>query len=324
MPRRNELTRKHSEPAFIEPMQCKPVVELPGGEKWTFEIKFDGYRCISVKRAGEVTLFSRRQKVLNRRFLGVVDAIASVKGDFVLDGELVVLDRQGRPSFQLLQGAAPAPYFYAFDILNRDGELLVDRPLLQRRAALESLLAGAAETLRISPQLQAPAGQILEAVRSVGLEGVVGKQSDSIYEPGERSNAWIKLRTNMEQEFVIGGYIPGARGFDALLVGVYENKKLVFVAKVKNGFVPRVRDELFPALEPLRTANCPFKNLPEKRSSRWGETITAEKMSECRWVKPKLVCQVAFVEWTDAGHLRHCTFIGMRDDKKAAEVVRET
>jgi ATP-dependent DNA ligase len=96
------------------------------------------------------------------------------------------------------------------------------------------------------------------------------------------------------------------------------------VAKVKNGFVPRVRDEIFPALKALQTTNCPFENLPEKRSSRWGETITAEKMSECRWVKPKLVCQVAFLEWTDAGHLRHCTFVGMRDGKKPSEVVRET
>ena len=142
-------------------------------------------------------------------------------------------------------------------------------------------------------------------MRKLGLEGVVGKRIDSIYEPGERSGAWIKLRTNMEQEFVIGGYIPGARGFDALLVGVYEKKRLIFVAKVKNGFVPRIRDELFPALKALQTAQCPFKNLPEKRASRWGESLTAEKMEQCRWVKPKLVCQVAFVEWTDAGHLRH-------------------
>ena len=147
---------------------------------------------------------------------------------------------------------------------------------------------------------------------------------DSIYEPGERSGAWIKLRANMEQEFVIGGYIPGSRGFDALLVGVYENKEFNFVAKVKNGFVPRIRDELFPALKALQTAQCPFKNLPEKRASRWGESLTAEKMQQCRWVRPKLVCQVAFVEWTDAGHLRHCTFVAMRDDKKPAEVVRET
>jgi bifunctional non-homologous end joining protein LigD len=160
-------------------------------------------------------------------------------------------------------------------------------------------------------------------VRKLGLEGVVGKRLDSRYEPGQRSGAWIKLRTNLEQEFVIGGYIPGARGFDALLVGVYKTKKFVFVAKVKNGFVLRVRDEIFLALETLQTAKCPFANLPETRALRWGETITAEKMSECRWVKPKLVCQVAFLEWTDAGHLRHCTFVAMRDDKKPAEVIRE-
>ena len=123
---------------------------------------------------------------------------------------------------------------------------------------------------------------------------------------------------------MIGGYIPGARGFDALLVGVYEKRELIFVAQVKNGFVPRVRDKIFPALEKLKVAHCPFTNLPETKASRWGESLTADKMDQCRWVTPKLVCQVAFVEWTDAGHLRHCTFVAMRDDKKAAEVVRET
>ena len=173
-------------------------------------------------------------------------------------------------------------------------------------------------------QLQAPSGQILEAVRKLGLEGVVGKRIDSVYEPGERSGAWIKLRANLEQEFVIGGYIPGSHGFDALLMGVYENEQLIFVAKVKDGFVPRIRDEVFPALKALQTAHCPFKNLPEKRASRWGESLTAEKMEQRRWVTPKLVCQVAFLEWTDAGHLRHCTFVAMRDDKKSAEVVHET
>ena len=152
----------------------------------------------------------------------------------------------------------------------------------------------------------------------------MGKRTDSIYEPGERSGAWIKHRTNLEQEFVIGGYIPGSHGFDALLVGVYENKKLIFVAKVKNGFVPRIRDELFPTLEALQIDQCPFTNLPETKASRWRESLTAEKMDQCRWVKPKLVCQVAFVESTDAGHLRHCTFVARRDDKRPAEVVRET
>ncbi len=282
-----------ADPAFIQPMQCKPVTALPSGEKWTFEIKLDGYRCIAVKRDKEVTLFSRHQKVLNSRFLGVAETLASLDGDFVLDGELVALDSQGRPSFQILQHSISQSlpiYYYAFDLLNRNGELLVNLPLSRRRELLENLLAVPKDPLRLSPLLQAPAGEIFEAVRKLGLEGVVGKRTDSGYEPGKRSGAWIKLRTNMEQEFVIGGFIPGARGFDALLAGVYEEKDLIFVAKVKNGFVPRVREELFPALKELQTAQCPFKNLPEKRASRWGESLTAEKMDRCRWVKPKPLC----------------------------------
>ena len=308
-------------------MQCKSVTALPPGENWTFEIKFDGYRCIAVKHDKEVTLFSRNENVLNKRFPKVVDALATLGSDFVLDGELVAFDLQGRPSFQLLQNnlsrALPV-YFYAFDLLNRDGEPLLNLSIERRRELLANVLPAPEDPMRLSPLLQAPSGQVLEAVRKLGLEGVVGKRIGSAYEPGERSGAWIKLRANLEQEFVIGGYIPGANGFDALLAGVYENRRLIFVAKVKNGFVPRIRDELFPALKALQTVHCPFANLPEKRASRWGESLTAEKMEQCRWVRPKLVCRVAFVEWTDAGHLRHCTFVSMRDDKKPVEVVRET
>jgi bifunctional non-homologous end joining protein LigD len=211
-------------------------------------------------------------------------------------------------------------YFYVFDLLNRDGELLVNLSIERRRQLLESFLTVPKDPVRLSPLLQAASGQIFWAVRTLGLEGVVGKRVDSTYQSG----AWIKHRTNLEQEFVTGGFVPGARGFDALLVGVYENKRLIFVAKVKDGFVPRIRDEIFPPLKTLSVVHCPFKNLPEKRASRWGEALTAEKMTQCRWVTPKLVCQVAFLEWTDAGHLRHCTFVAMRDDKRPAEVVRET
>ena len=139
----------------------------------------------------------------------------------------------------------------------------------------------------------------------------VAKRAGSLYEPGQRSGAWVKQRTNQQEDFIIGGYVPGQHGFDSLLVGVREGKKLNYVAKVKNGFVPRVRTEIFPRLKKLQVADCPFANLPEKKSSRWGESLTAEKMKECRWVRPKLECRVAFVEWTDAGHLRHCTFVSM-------------
>ena len=278
---KEQTIRNRTDSAFIEPMQCKPVTVLPEGKKWTFEIKFDGYRCIAVKRAREVALFSRHKKVLNKSFPSVVEELAALKDDFVLDGELVALDSQGRPSFQLLQNnlSRPLPtYCYVFDLLNINGQLLTNLPFSRRRELLESLLAVPKDPLHLSPLLQAPSGQIILAVRKLGLEGIVEKRINSKYEPGERSGAWIRLRTNLEQEFVIGGCIPGARGL----------------------------------------------NLPEKRASRWGESLTAEKMSQCRWINPKLVCQVAFVEWTDAGHLRHCIFVGMRDDKEPAEVVRET
>jgi bifunctional non-homologous end joining protein LigD len=204
---RDRAIQKRTEPAFIEPMQCKPVTSLPSGEKWTFEIKFDGYRCIAVKRAREVTLFSRHERVLNRRFPGVVWAIASFEGDFVLDGELVALDSQGMPSFQILQNIRSQSrpiYCYVFDLLYKNGELLIKLPLSRRRELVEDLLAAPKDPLRLSPLFHAPADQILEAVRKLGLEGVVGKRIDSEYEPGGRSGAWLKFRTNMEQEFVIG------------------------------------------------------------------------------------------------------------------------
>ena len=220
---------KRMEPMFIEPMQCKSVTALPSNGKWTFDIKFDGYRCIAAKVRQEVTLFSRHRKVLNKRFPRVVDALASLDSDFVLDGELVALDSKGRPSLQILQNnlSRTLPvYLYCFDLLNRDGETLVSSPIERRRDLPHNLLAAPEDPVRLSPLLQAPSGEVLEAVRKLDLEGVVGKRINSTYEPGERSDAWIKCRANMEQEFVIGGYIPGTRGFDALLVGVHEKKDL--------------------------------------------------------------------------------------------------
>ena len=315
------------QPAFVEPMQCKATTELPKEGKWTYEIKFDGYRCVVVKSGGTVTLFSRTKKKLNDRFPALVARLAELAEDFAIDGEIVALDEQGRPSFQRLQNSEsekPTIHFYAFDLLHRDGEDFTSAPIEKRRAALEALLANASDPLRLSPILQAPAPKILQAVEKLGLEGVIGKRLGSTYEPGERSGAWIKRRLSAGQEFVIGGYVPGTRGFDCLLVGVYEKKKFLYVAKVKDGFVPRIRDEIFPALKERQTAKCPFANLPETKATRWGEALTAEKMKECRWVRPVLVCQVAFVNWTDGGKLRLCSFVAMRDDKVARSVARET
>ncbi|MDQ6860942.1 MAG: non-homologous end-joining DNA ligase [Verrucomicrobiota bacterium] len=314
-------------PRFVEPMKCKPVTELPNESNWTFEIKFDGYRCIAVKEGEDVRLFSRNENLLNDRFPNVVAALRELPGEFAIDGEIVALDEQGRPSFQLLQNNLTRPldvFFYAFDLLNRDGQELLLERIERRRELLDNLLGKVGDPLRRSPLLEAPAHQVLDAVRKLGLEGVVGKRGGSIYEPGERSGAWIKQRTNAEQDFVIGGYKPGTRGFDSLLVGVYRGNELIFVARAKNGFVPRLREEIFAKFKGLEAKEWPFANLPEKKGARRGDALTAEKMKECRWLKPKLVCRVSFVEWTDAGNLRHANFVAMRDDADPRDVVRET
>ncbi len=253
----------------------------------------------------------------------------SCADEFIIDGEIVALDAQGRHSFSTLQKiAGPSSAhlrFYAFDLLTLDGQDLTKLPLARRRQLLEAKIPMPAGSLvQPGPVFQGDPGHIVAKVREFGFEGVVAKRLDSRYESGERTGAWLKMRTNLRQEFVIGGYVPGAHTFDSLLVGVYQGKTLHFVAKVRNGFVPRTRQEIFPTLQKLRTPACPFANLPEEKRGRWGEAITAEKMAECRWIKPLLVSEIAFLQWTNAGHLRHCTFLALRDDKPARQVVRET
>jgi bifunctional non-homologous end joining protein LigD len=164
---------------------------------------------------------------------------------------------------------------------------------------------------------------MIQVVRAQALEGVVAKRRDSRYEPGLRSGAWQKMRLNQEQEFVIGGYTAGTRTFDALVFGYYEGRKLIYAGRTRNGFTPRVRDSLFDRLKRIETPACPFANLPEAHAGRWGQGLTAAKMAECVWVKPVLVAQVQFVEWTTDNHLRHSRFVGLREDKRPQDVMRE-
>jgi bifunctional non-homologous end joining protein LigD len=160
-------------------------------------------------------------------------------------------------------------------------------------------------------------------VRKLGGEGVVAKRLDRSYEPGKRSGAWVKMRLNLGQEFVIGGFTPGTFGLDAVIVGVYEKGKLNYVARVRAGFVPASRRAVYELLKPLVTNICPFANLPEARVGRWGEGLTAEKMKDCVWVRPELVARFDFLETTGSNHVRHIKFVAMRDDKDPRKVVRE-
>ncbi len=164
---------------------------------------------------------------------------------------------------------------------------------------------------------------LIASVKAQGFEGLVAKRRNSAYEPGLRSGAWQKMRVNRSQEFVIGGYTRGGSTFDALIFGYYDGDDLIYVARTRNGFTPAVRAQLFKKFSALRTDVCPFVNLPEARSGRWGQGLTKAKMAECQWLKPVLVAQVEFVEWTADDHLRHSRFVGLREDKDACSVIRE-
>lgn len=308
-------------------MMAKLTSRLPSGAGWLYELKLDGYRTLVVKKRSAITIFSRRGNILNGRFPSIVASFSFLPGDTIVDGELVVLDHQGRPSFSDLQNSRFTPeqlYFYAFDLLACKGRDLRKLTLVERREVLESYaLRGMRDPIRLSTIFDTSPNKLVAAAKQAGLEGVIGKRADSRYESGERSGAWIKYKTNQGQELVIGGYKPGSEGFEYLLVGYYEGKKLLFIAKIRNGFTPALRREVSKKFDRLKTSECPFANLPERAGARRGEAVTADVMRNLRWLKPKLVAQIEFTEWTTGNHLRHARFIALRDDKKAIDVVKE-
>lgn len=321
MPNKNKPAAAKA--SFIETMECLPVVEIPRGPEWSYEIKLDGYRLEAVKNSGDVILYSRRRNILNHKFGYIADALGKLPNSTVLDGELVAMDTDGRADFQLLQNFRSAElkiHYYAFDLLFYKGKLLTQRPLEERRALLNRI-APVNDHISISA-VDDSAAQMLKFVKQHGLEGVIAKRVDSVYEPGKRSGLWSKYRINQGQEFVVGGYTPG-NPFDALIVGFYRGKDLVYAAKVRAGFIPATRRDVFQAMKDLKISKCPFVNLPEKGEGRWGQGLTAEKMKQCIWVKPKVVVRIDFLEWTGADHLRHTKFVALRDDKDPRKVVKE-
>jgi ATP-dependent DNA ligase len=211
--------------------------------------------------------------------------------------------------------------FYVFDVLVYRGRSLLNEPLSVRREMLSEMFKGIkAAPIALSETLDGSADNLIRIAKEFGFEGIVAKRKDSLYESGKRTGSWVKYRVSRGQEFVIGGYTPG-NPFDALIVGYYEGERLLYAAKVRNGFVPQLRREVGSRFKGLEIDTCPFVNLPEKKPTMWA--LTKEEMKNCVWLKPELVAQIEFTEWTPDGHLRHSKFVGLRDDKDPREVVRE-
>jgi len=317
---------------FIEPMKAR-LAEKPSADgDWSYELKFDGIRLIAVKTGKKVSLLSRNKNELAGRFPEIVEAIGNLPArECVIDGEVVALDAEGRSSFQLLQardmeGRKSPVYFYAFDLLQLDGRSLIALPLKARKDVLEKLCADAGDPIRYSAEIGDDARALLEEVKRRGLEGIVAKQRNSVYEPGRRSGAWIKLKCVNEQEFVIGGYTPpeGSRKyFGAILVGYYKENRLMFAGKVGTGFTANSLLMLHKKFRAEERDDCPFEDLPSKQNGKWVQAITPSMMRKLHWVNPVFVCEIKFAEWTRDGKLRAPVFLGLRDDKKPKEVVPE-
>jgi bifunctional non-homologous end joining protein LigD len=289
----------------------KDVVD---GPDWVFEEKYDGIRAIAERRGDRVRLLSRTGQDLTEGFAEVVDAIRALPDDdLVLDGELVVFDKGGVSRFQLLQrrGIDPRvrPIYVVFDVLRSKGRHVMKRPLEERRARLLQLIPRRIGALMPSRVLRVDGKRALLTAREKGWEGVIAKQRGSPYEPGQRSSAWRKVKVRGESEFVIGGYTPpqGSRAeFGALLVGLFDGRRLRYTGKVGTGYTQETLRDLGAKLRRLQTSRSPFEPAP--------------RVKDAVWVRPDLVAQIAYQEWTNDGKLRQPAFLGLRTDKKPKEV----
>ena len=307
-------------------MECLAVPQLPDGSNWLYEIKLDGYRAVAINSNGKLSLYSKNRKSFNRQYPYIIEALTDLPENTVIDGEVVALDDAGRPDFNLIQHSrsqASRICYFVFDLLVYENRDLTPLPFIERRQIMSVALKFSSPRIRMAQHFETSAEEMVRAVRQQGLEGVIAKRKDSRYEAGKRSGSWAKYRLNRGQELVIGGYVPGTHGLDSIIVGYYRGEDLIYIARVRNGFVPASRRQVFAKLRPLAVADCPFSNLPETHKGRWGDGLIAKDMEKCVWVRPDLVAQIEFLEWTESNHLRHLKFAGLREDKDARTVTKE-
>jgi bifunctional non-homologous end joining protein LigD len=303
------------------PMLATLAKDLPQGSGWLYEVKWDGFRAIADVSGGEATLTSRQGNDLTARFPTVARELArAVKTpDCIIDGEICALDEEGRASFSAMQQGKPDTpiVYYVFDLLELEGEQLVERPLTDRRKRLEALLDRRNRGVRLSETFD-DGKALLEAAKKQRLEGIIAKRADSSYAVGRRSRDWLKIKTHGRQEFIIAGYSKGqgrrSGRLGSLILAVKRGRNLVYVGNCGTGFTDKEIDRLMRKLRPLEREEPPFREVPKMPKIRKADVV---------WVEPKLVCEVEFVEWTHDGHLRAPSYQGLREDKSADEVRRE-
>jgi DNA ligase D-like protein (predicted ligase) len=300
-------------PDRVEPMKAVLTDERFSDPDWIFERKLDGIRCVAIKAEQRVRLLSRNHLSLNSRFPEIVEALERDPAThFAVDGEVVAFTG-AQTSFARLQQRGErrvAVFFYVFDVLHAGGEDTTELPLRERKAILRRLLAFNGP-VRLTPHRNRDGEALFREACRKGWEGLIAKRAESPYVQG-RSRDWLKLKCSAEQELVIGGYTApkGSRtDLGALLLGYYEARRLRYAGKVGTGFTRATLRDLAGRLEPLRRAASPFADEVRERGATW--------------VEPRLVAQIGFSEWTRDGRLRHPRFLGLREDKPAAEVVRE-
>lgn len=283
---------------------------------WVFEMKWDGYRALANVQNHQVHLYSRNFNSFDRTYPEIVEELSSIASEVILDGEIVVLDDRGKPSFQLLQNYQKEQkgflVYMVFDLLYLNGKNLCSHPLIERKKTLQKLLPKGVH-VRFCEYIVKNGKAFYQAVESQDLEGVIAKKMDSIYAIGKRSDDWLKIKTHLRQEVVICGFTKpkGSRKkFGSLILGVYDNGQLSYAGHAGTGFDSQKLNTIHTLLEPLVQENSPFEKIP--------------KFKDVTWVKPQLLCEVKFAEWTDDGLMRQAVFLGLRKDKKPEEVKRET
>ncbi|HEY4148554.1 MAG TPA: DNA ligase D, partial [Chitinophagaceae bacterium] len=314
-------------PKKVSPMLASLVDTPPDNKGWLYEIKWDGYRAIALCNKSTLRLISRNDKSFDEKFYPIYDAVKALGLHAVLDGEIVVLNNSGASSFSSLQNwrseADGDLVYYVFDILWLDGYNLMDLPLMRRREILHEVLPEEGP-IRESRHFETTATEFLAAATKMGLEGIIAKKAGSAYFPGDRGLNWVKIKIQKRHEVVIGGFTQNEDSpkiFSSLLVGVYERNKLQYTGKIGTGFNDKRQKEMMALFKPLITNKSPFTLTPDvNKPSRFRPNPPHAKAT---WLKPKLVCEVSYAEVTPDGVMRHPSFEGMREDKKATDVHAE-